>query len=345
MSNTGPAARLSNPIGSGSEAPARLLVSLPALDEAATIASVIEGIPREIEGVGEVAVLVVDDGSADATAEIAEQAGARVIRHDVTQGVGGAFQTALVYARENGVDWFVTIDADGQFDPADIPLVMAPVLAGEADFVTGSRFLDPALEPEMPRMKRWGNRQVARIVSGLTGHHFEDVSCGMRCYNREAILHLNLLGKFTYTHEVLLDLCFKGLRILEVPIRVQGERAYGTSRVAGSLLRYAVNTLRILVGAYRDYNPLRFFGLLAASLAGPALLLELFFFGHYLATGTFSPHLWAGFTGAGLGSLAILMLFMGMIGDMLNRHRVYLEEILYEQRRRRARQQPPVDRS
>ena len=331
-------------MGLGSEAPARLLVSLPALDESATIAEVIAAIPRQIDGVGEVAVLVVDDGSVDGTAELAEQAGAHVIRHDVTRGVGSAFQSALVYARESGVDLFVTIDADGQFDPGEIPLVMAPVLAGRADFATGSRFRDPSLEPEMPRMKRWGNRQVARIVSGLTGRHFDDVSCGMRCYNRESILHLNLLGKFTYTHEVLLALCFKGLRIVEVPIRVRGERAYGTSRVAGSLLRYAINTLRILVGAYRDYNPLRFFGSLAAALAGPALLLEFFFFAHYLSTGSFSPHLWAGFAGAGLGSLAILMLFMGMLGDMLNRHRVYLEEILYQQRRHRS-QRPRVDRS
>jgi len=345
VSSSGPATRPASRVWSaGSEAPARLLVSLPALDEAATIGQVIAGIPRSLEGVGEVEILVVDDGSRDDTAELARRAGARVIRHDVTQGVGGAFMTALAYARESGFGLFVTIDADGQFDAADIPRVMAPVLSGEADFATGSRFLDPALEPEMPRMKRWGNRQVARIVSGLTGRHFEDVSCGMRCYSREAVLRLNLLGKFTYTHEVLLDLSFKGLRIAEVPIRVRGEREYGESRVAGSLLRYAINTTRILVGAYRDYNPLRFFGVVAAGLAAPAALLVVFFFGHYLATGRFSPHLWAGFSGAGLGALALLMLFMGMIGDMLNRHRVYLEELLYEQRRRGG-ERPPADPS
>ena len=335
MSTSGPVTRPAAPVWSaGSHSPARLLVSLPALDEAASIAEVIAGIPRELEGVGEIRVLVIDDGSRDDTAERAREAGAQVIRHDVPKGVGAAFQTGLAHARESGVDLFVTIDADGQFDPADISRVVAPVLSGEADFATGSRFLDPALEPEMPRMKRWGNRQVARIVSGLTGHRFADVSCGMRCYSREAVLHLNLLGKFTYTHEVLLDLCFKGLRVVEVPIRVRGEREYGTSRVAGSLLRYAINTTRILVGAYRDYNPLRFFGALALALAIPALLLELFFLGHYALSGAFSPHKWAGFSGAGLFVLALLMVFMGMIGDMLNRHRVYLEELLYEQRRR-----------
>jgi hypothetical protein len=143
------------------------------------------------------------------------------------------------------------------------------------------------------------------------------------------------MGTFTYAHEVFLDLCFKGLRIVEVPIRVRGEREYGESRVASSLARYAFNTTRILVGSYRDYKPLRFFGVVALLLFAPALLLEIFFFGHYFVTGSFSPHKWAGFGGAGLAVLALLMAFMGMIGDMLNRHRVYLEELLYEQRRGR----------
>jgi glycosyltransferase involved in cell wall biosynthesis len=322
------------------------VVSLPALDEAATIAEVIASIPREIAGIGEVRVVVVDDGSRDETASLARAAGADVIRHDVTRGVGAAFQTALVHARESGADFFVTLDADGQFDPSDIPRVMAPVVEGIADCATGSRFVDPSLEPEMPRMKRWGNRQIARIVSGLTGRRFADVSCGMRCYSREAMLRLNLLGKFTYTHEVLLDLCFKGLRVVEVPIRVRGEREYGESRVAGSLLRYAINTSRILVGSYRDYNPLRFFGAIAIALFVPALLLEIFFFSHYLLAGSFSPHKWAGFLGAGLAVLSLLMVFMGMIGDMLNRHRVYLEELLYEQRREKsARSENPARNS
>jgi glycosyltransferase involved in cell wall biosynthesis len=322
--------------------PARLLVFLPALDEASTIAGVIDAIPRVIDGVAEVSVLVVDDGSGDDTSALARQAGAQVIRHDTPRGVGAAFHTALAHARALGVDLFVTIDADGQFDPQDIPRLIAPVLAGDADLATASRFLDPALSPEMPRIKRWGNRQVARIVSRLTGRRFRDVSCGMRCYSRRALLYLNPLGTFTYTHEVFLDLCFRGLPIVEVPIRVRGEREFGSSRVAKSLVRYALHTIRILVGSYRDYKPLRFFGAAAGLLFVPALLLELFLVGHYLSTGSFSPHKWAGFTGAGLALLAVLVAFMGMIGDMLNRHRVYLEELLYEQRRRNVEPSDPA---
>jgi glycosyltransferase involved in cell wall biosynthesis len=321
-----------------------LLVSLPALNEQSTISGVIRAIPHEIEGVSEISVLVVDDGSTDDTSALAREAGAHVIRHGAARGVGAAFHSALAHARALGVDLFVTIDADGQFDPGDIPQLVAPVLAGDADFTTASRFLDPALEPQMPRLKRWGNRQVARVVSRLTGQEFRDVSCGMRCYGRRALLHLNLLGEFTYAHEVFLDLSFKGLRIVEVPIRVRGEREYGSSRVAGSLPRYALHTTRILIAAYRDYKPLRFFGVAAALLFAPALLLELFFLGHYLATGSFSPHKWAGFSGAGLAVLGVLVFFMGMIGDMLNRHRVYLEELLYEQRRRSADRSNPASK-
>jgi glycosyltransferase involved in cell wall biosynthesis len=313
-----------------------LLVSIPALDEDKTVAAVVTGVPRDIAGVGRIEVLVVDDGSSDRTAQLAAEAGARVIRHQTSRGVGAAFHTALACAIERGVDLLVTIDADGQFDPADIPAVVAPVASGAVDFAMASRFADPALVPDMPRLKRWGNRQVSRLVSRLTGRRFDDVSCGMRCYNRRAMLSLNLMGTFTYVQEVVLNLCFKGLRIAEVPIAVQGEREYGESRVAGNLWRYALNTSRIILRAYRDYQPLRFFGAISLALLAPGVLLELFFFAHYVATGSFSPHKWAGFAGAGLATLSLIVFFMGMIGDMLNRHRVYLEELLYSQRLRNA---------
>lgn len=314
-----------------------LLVSLPALDEEKSVAVVIGAVPRQIAGVGQVDVLVVDDGSRDKTAVLAAEAGAHVIRHDTPRGVGAAFHTALAFAKERGVDLLVTIDADGQFDPRDIPALVARVVAGEADFATASRFADPQLAPQMPALKRWGNRQLSRLVSRLTGRCFHDVSCGMRCYNRSAMLSLNLMGAFTYVQEVVLNLSFKGLRIVEVPIAVRGEREYGQSRVAGNLWRYALNTSRIILRAYRDYKPLRFFGAIAAALLIPSLLLEFFFLGHYFATGSFSPHKWAGFAGAGLATLSLIVFFMGMIGDMLNRHRIYLEELLYAERLRNAR--------
>ena len=314
-----------------------VLIALPALDEERTVADVIRGIPRSMPGVGSVDVLVVDDGSLDRTGEEAAAAGARVIRHATTRGVGAAFGTVLRYAVESGADLLVSIDADGQFDPADIPALMAPVLAGEADFTTASRFKDPGMVPAMPTAKLWGNRMMARLISRLAGEAFTDVSCGMRCYNRRATLTLNPMGRFTYTQEVFLNLAFKQLRIAEVAVMVRGEREHGSSRVAGSLWRYAFNTAGIIFRCYRDYRPLRFFCALAAAFLLPAVALGAFLLAHYLETGGFSPHKWAGFTGAALAALGVLFLFMGLIGDMLARHRVYLEELLYHRREEQPR--------
>jgi glycosyltransferase involved in cell wall biosynthesis len=310
----------------------RLFVTIPALNERITIGQVVRGVPRQIPGVACVEVVVVDDGSTDDTAAEAAAAGATVLSHPETRGVGAAFHTALTYVIERRGDLLVSIDADGQFNPADIPALAEPVIAGRADFSTASRFKDPRLLPQMPAVKLWGNRMMSRLVSRLTGGRFYDVSCGMRCYNRRAMLNLNLMGAFTYTQEVFLNLAFKRLRIEEVPVRVRGQREFGESRVASNIFGYAVKTSRIIFRAYRDYKPMRFFGKMALWLMAPGVLLEAFFFGHYLLRGSFKPHLWAGFGGAGLFGLGLIALHMGLIGDMLNRQRVYLEELLYRQR-------------
>jgi glycosyltransferase involved in cell wall biosynthesis len=309
-----------------------LFVTIPALNEQITIGQVVRAVPRALPGVRRVEVVVIDDGSTDGTAAEAAAAGATVIAHPATRGVGAAFHTALTYVMERRGDLLVSIDADGQFDPADIPALVEPVTSGRADFSTASRFKDPTLLPQMPAVKLWGNRMMSRLVSRLTGGRYFDVSCGMRCYNRKAMLNLNLMGAFTYTQEVFLNLAFKRLRIEEVPVRVRGQREFGKSRVASNLFRYAINTSRIIFRAYRDYKPMRFFGGMAVWMLVPAVLLETFFVIHYLRTGQFSPHKWAGFTGGGLLVLSLIALHMGLMGDMLNRHRVYLEELLYRQR-------------
>jgi glycosyltransferase involved in cell wall biosynthesis len=309
-----------------------LLVVIPALDEDQTVGQVIRRVPREIPGIGLVEVLVVDDGSRDRTAEESERAGARVIRHPSTLGVGGAFHSGVAYGLDHGADLIVSIDADGQFDPGDIPTLIAPVVTGRANFATASRFKDRTLTPHMPGVRLLGNRLMSAFVSHLTGQRFYDVSCGMRCYDRRAALQLYLLARFTYTQEVFLNLAYRQVPIVEVPIRVRGQREVGRSRVAGSLWRYAFRTAAIIMRSYRDYRPLRFFGTLALGWLTAAAGLGGFFALHYVRTGRFWPHTWAGVSAGACFGLAVLMLHLGLIGDMLNRHRVYLEELLYRVR-------------
>ena len=304
-------------------------VVIPALNEGRAIGAVIDSIPEFVDS-----VVVVDDGSSDDTAEVARAKGAEVISHDRNRGVGAAFDTGRHRVLAMRSDIMVNMDGDGQFDPSDIAALVAPVAGGEADFVTASRFKDPALRPEMSRIKLLGNRLMSRLVSRLTGRRFYDVSCGFRAYSREALLRLNLFGDFTYTQETFLDFAFKGVRMLEVPVEVRGRREYGRSRVASNLFRYAWQTMKIIVRTMRDYRPLRLFAgisvvLLAAGLA-PAVFLAV----HYARTGTFTPHKWAGFVAGFFFILSAMSFLLGFILDMFARMRMNQEEILAILRKR-----------
>lgn len=305
-----------------------LLVAIPCFNEAATIGTVVAGIPRLVPGVGRVDVLVVDDGSTDGTAEIARANGALVLRHLHNRGLGTAFQSAVSYAVQRGYDLMLNIDGDGQFTSADIPRVLAPVLNDEADMATASRFMDKDRIPEMPQAKLVGNHMMAFLISKLVNHRYHDVSCGFRCYSREALLRINLHGRFTYTQETFLDLSAKDIRIEEVPVSV---RYFTTrkSRVASSLLRYAANTALIIFRSYRDYFPLKFFSFIALAFAVPATVLAAIFFIHFLVTGYFTGYLFLGFTAAFLFAIAAMFLVVAIVTDMLDRIRANQDRILY----------------
>ena len=306
----------------------RLLVAIPCLNEAATIRALVEDIPREIQGIALVDVLVVDDGSTDQTANEAKAGGATVVSHRFNRGVGSAFQSAVAYAVDKRYDLMVNIDGDRQFNPNDIPKLVAPILAGQADMVTASRFIDPCFTPIMPKVKLAGNHMMSFLISRLVGRKYADVSCGFRCYNRESLLKLNLHGAFTYTQETFLDFAVKRVEIKEVPIEVVyfPDRQ---SRVAGSVFKYAINTAKIILRGYRDYYPLRFFWGLSAFFALPSLLLGILFFSHYWLTGMFSGYLYAGFSSAFLLLVAMVFFVLGIVTDMLDRIRSNQDRILY----------------
>ncbi|MCP4625696.1 MAG: hypothetical protein GY850_19585, partial [bacterium] len=147
-------------------------------------------------------------------------------------------------------------------------------------------------------------------------------------------LNLNIFGKFTYTHETILDLAFKNMRIVEVPLQVRGVREFGKSKVANNLWKYGINALKIIFRTYRDYKPMTFFGTLSLSSFCMAAGLGLFFFLHYFLTGRFSPHLWAGFSSGFLIMMGFVLFTTGLLADMLDRIRKNQDEIIYYEKRR-----------
>ena len=163
-----------------------LTIIIPALNEEATIADVVQRVPREIEGIASIEIVVIDDGSTDRTVQLAQQAGAEVVSHVGNRGVGAAFATGVRTALEHEAEIVVSMDGDGQFDPADITRLLEPILFAGADFVSCTRFGNPEFVPEMPRIKKWGNAVMTRLINRLAwGSNFTDVSCGFQAYTRD----------------------------------------------------------------------------------------------------------------------------------------------------------------
>lgn len=310
----------------------KLLVVSICKDEAATIGQVLDAIPGNIPGISEIERWIIDDGSRDDTVKVAKAHGARVLSDGANKRLAFRFREALELALKRKADVLVNIDGDMQFNPADIPTLVQPIVDGEADFVAADRFTSPnggaAKRPQhMPAGKYYGNKLGAKIVSRMSNHRFNDVTCGFRAYSRDAIFALNTDGVYTYTQESFQVLAMKKLRIKTIPTKVTYFRGR-KSRVVTSLLSYigmsAINLLR----SYRDFAPLRFFGWLGTVPFILGILALGYFFGHWIIKHTFSPIKFVGFTGVYFVTLAIFIWALGLVADMLSRMLNNQEKIL-----------------
>lgn len=236
-----------------------------------------------------------------------------------------------------GADVLVNIDGDLQFNPADIPKLIKPIVENKADFVAANRFVDPETgktrRPDnMPVGKYVGNKLGARIVGDLSGQKFSDVTCGFRAYNRDALLALNINSTYTYTQESFQVLAMKKLRIVSIPIKVtyyEGRQ----SRVVQSFFKFLFGSALNILRAYRDYAPLKFFGRLGTILFVPGLILVIFVGIHWIATGNISPFKSFGITGLYLVTLGLVIWALGLVADMLDRTLGNQEKILEEIKR------------
>jgi len=302
---------------------------IPAYNEEKSISKVISSIPKKIEGISKIETIVVDDGSKDNTVLVAEKAGARVFTNGKNKGLGRNFRRGIEKALSLKADIIVNIDGDGQFDADDIHKLVRPILAGKADMVTGSRFLDKKTAKKVPFVKRWGNRRFTNLVNRITKKKFSDTQCGFRAYSKEAALRLNLFGNFTYTQEVFIDLVSKGLVIKEVPIKVKYFDSR-SSHISSNLSKYGFKSLGIIAKATRDTQPLTFFGLPGLIVFSLGFLGGVYSFIYWLINLLTTPI-------RTLFSLSVFFMIFGLsliilalIADMMKRINLTQEEILYK---------------
>jgi glycosyltransferase involved in cell wall biosynthesis len=229
----------------------RRLAIVPALNEEANVGRVIDELRAFDPGME---VVVVDDASADDTASVAARHGAHVVRLPFNLGIGGAVQTGYRYAFEHGFDVAVQVDGDGQHDPAQLPAILAPLLAGEADMVVGSRFAGNG-EFRSTATRRIGIRIFARVVSAVVGQRVTDTTSGFRAVNQQGIALFAADYPHDYPEVEATVMCVKHkLRLREVPVSMRA-RGGGRSSITGprSIYYMAKVLLAIFVGLFRRY--------------------------------------------------------------------------------------------
>jgi hypothetical protein len=229
---------------------ARALAVVTALDEAASVGDVVAALPPDVEGVP-LDVLVVDDGSADDTAAVARAAGARVVSHARTRGLGAALRTGLEIARDEGYAAAVYLDGDGEYDPRQAARVLAPVLRGRSQYVLGSRFLGE--REGMSWHRGLANRAMSALQGVLLGGAvITDGQTGYRALGREALEGFRIAHDYNYAQTLTLDLSLRlGLTPLEVPID------YRRRRAGRSFVRYPEYARRVLPLLWRQSWALR----------------------------------------------------------------------------------------
>src|SRR3712207_2462868 len=248
----------------------KLIIQIPCLNEESTLPATIADLPREVPGIDEVELLVIDDGSTDRTVEVARECGVdHIVRLTNNKGLAAGFQAGLDASLKLGADVIVNTDADNQYDARDIPRLVAPILAGEADMVVGDREIT-SIEHFSP-MKKGLQRLGSWVVRQASSTEVPDTTSGFRAYNREAAIQMVVVSKFTYTLETIIQAGKLLVAVDHVPIRTNEKTR--ESRLFPSMWAYVRRNTVSIFRIYSMYEPLRVFMVAALALLIPALIV------------------------------------------------------------------------
>lgn len=306
----------------------KLVVFSICLNEEKTIGELLDRVPKKIEGIDEIVTMVIDDGSSDNTVKIAQEHGAIVYSNLQQKRLAYSFQVAIDKALMLGANLAVNIDGDLQFKPEEIPNLVKPIVEGRADFVAGNRFANGKRPDNMSLSKYYGNQLGAYVVSKLTHQEFFDVTCGFRAYSREAMLQMNINSKYTYTQESFQLMASKNLNIVQIPISIKYFKGR-KSRVVTSIFSFITLSAFNIMRAFRDFAPIKFFGILGLIPFVLGVLGIAFTSIHWLNVGNISPYKFVGISGIYLITLGMVIALFGLLSDMLGRIVNNQEKILY----------------
>jgi glycosyltransferase involved in cell wall biosynthesis len=307
----------------------KLIVQIPCYNEEKTLPDTIADIPRSIIGIETVEILIIDDGSSDRTVEVARDIGVdHIIRNKSNLGLARTFRRGIDACLRAGADIIVNTDGDNQYVGKDIPLLVRPILAGEADIVVGDR--QTGRIAHFSRSKKILEILGSAVVRGLSGLALPDAVSGFRAISREAALGLNIVSSFSYTIEMLIQAGKKHMTVISVPVRTNPKAR--ESRLSGNIVRFIGRSGATMVHMYAMYQPLRvfFIGGVVMTLLGLVPIMRFLYF--YL-TGDGGGHIQSLILGGTLLVLGFVTFVLGLLAELISFNRELVELTLERVRR------------
>jgi glycosyltransferase involved in cell wall biosynthesis len=308
----------------------KLIIQIPCLNEEATLPATIGDLPRRVDGIDSVELLVIDDGSSDRTVEVARENGVEhIVRLTNNKGLAAAFQAGLDACLKLGADIIVNTDADNQYRGADVAKLVAPILAGEADMVVGDRRVGQI--EHFSGSKKALQRVGSWVVRRLSGTEVADTTSGFRAYNREAALGLVVVDNFTYTLESVIQAGKMLVAVDQAEIGTNPQMR--ESRLFGSTGAYVRRNGLAILRVYARYEPLRVFAIAGFVVAILAFAAWMPFLLDWVLNGDSTGHIQSLILGAVLFIAAIQLFALGVIGDLLAGQRVMTQRVFERVRR------------
>ena len=300
----------------------KLIIQIPCFNEENTLLPTLNALPKQVFGIDEIEVLVINDGSKDKSAEIAGNWGAKVLDIKTNRGLANAFRCGIAEALRLGADIIVNTDADNQYCADDIEKLVMPVVEGRADIVVGAR--DIFSIKEFSPMKKLFQKIGSAVLRLLSSTAVDDAPSGFRAFSKNAAIKLNVFDNYTYTLETIIQSKAKALPLVCVPVNVNPELR--KSKLVRNMFDYVRRSIFTMLRMFIIYRPFRFFIIFSILFLLSGLLLGGRFVCYYLA-GDGSGHVQSLILAAVLLIVGFQIAIIAVLADLLSINRKLLEDI------------------
>ncbi len=315
----------------------KLMIQIPCLDEEATLGATLDDIPRRIEGIDEIEILVIDDGCTDRTVEVAHAHGAdHVLSFAANRGLGHAFSQGIDFCLSHGADIIINTDGDNQYFGGDVETLVRPILEGRAELVIGDR--EPAKVSHFSPTKKLLQAFGSRTISRLAGLDVPDVASGFKAYSREAATRINMSAAFDHTVDHVIQAGHKRIPTVSVPIRTNAKLR--ESRLFSSVGEFIRRSLAIALRAYSSHRAMNVFASIGLAIFSVGVLLGFRFLYYFFFSDTPDLHVQSLILAAILMLAGFQMVLTGIVADLINANRSVIEDVSYRLRRLESRAPP-----